>query len=115
MSRYVEKVGGHIQKTHVVERVIEKAQEIDFAKLANAVAQAIEGKFGKQAGETSITRAEKPDTFDSTKTMEKIANSMLVQRGKNEANFDDLGNVKETKKDIKETNATIDLLSNLTD
>ena len=55
------------------------------------------------------------DEFDNTDSLSKLAEGMVVQRGDQSSNFDDLGGVKETKKDAKSTNNTIDLLSDLED
>lgn len=55
------------------------------------------------------------DNFDDTSSMGQLAESMVVQRGKKSSNFDNLGGVKETKKDDSQTISTIDLLSNLED
>ena len=64
----------------------------------------IDGSYGKPI-----------DSYDNSASLEKLAESMLVQRGKNESNFDNLGNVNTSKKDVKETKETIDLLANLED
>jgi hypothetical protein len=55
------------------------------------------------------------DAFDDTSSMDALAKSMTVQRGDKSSNFEDLGGVKETKKDNNQTNNTIDLLSDLED
>lgn len=98
----------------VIERIIEKqpiaqSQPIDINALVTAIKQAI------QAQSTNIGI---PDEFDNSKTLEQLANSMIVQRNKNESNFDNLGNehhTKTSKKEKKEVQKTIDLLSNLDD
>ena len=79
MGRYIDReTGGHVQKVHTierVERVVEKSQEIDFEKLANAVAHAIEDKFSdmriKSATKETVIVAVK-DTFDETKNVTAI-------------------------------------------
>jgi hypothetical protein len=55
------------------------------------------------------------EVFDATSSMNQLANSMTIQRGNKESNFEDLGGVKETKKDNDQTNNTIDLLADLED
>ena len=57
--------------------------------------------------------SEDTDAFDSSATMEKLAESMLVQRNENQSNFKDLGDIKETSKNIEDVNKTIDLLANV--
>jgi hypothetical protein len=55
------------------------------------------------------------EAFDASASMSQLADSMIVQRGDNKSNFEDLGGVAETKKDNNETNNTIDLLADLED
>jgi len=55
------------------------------------------------------------DDFDDSSALNQLAESMTVQRGDQSSNFDDLGGVKETKKDNNQTNNTIDLLADLED
>ena len=60
----------------------------------------------------------KVDSFDDTKSLEALAQSMTTQRGVNKANFEDLGRVKETdrgKEQIEQAEKTIDLLKNIDD
>jgi len=52
---------------------------------------------------------------EDTKSLEKLAESMTVQRGNSQSNFEDLGGVNKTKKDEKEVKNTIDLLKGLDD
>ena len=94
----------------ITERIVEKQspQPIDIAALANAVAKAININIQVRDGEIV-----KDDMFDNSKTMSKIADQMIVQRGNNETNFDSLGKVKEVHKNSEETDKTIDLLSGL--
>ena len=87
-------------------------QELDVNAVAEAVISAINKKISTSPAQVNIPVA---DGFDSTKSLEKLADAMTVQRGNNESNFNDLGKVKETKKDKDDTDKTIDLLSNLDD
>lgn len=107
------------EKETIVERVVEvpsNSQDINIEALANAVAQAINIQLPKnisQGGISSSTNID--DSFDDSKTINKLAEQMLVERGDSKANFDNLGNVKTTKRDQKEVDSTIDLLSKLND
>jgi len=104
---------GIIREERVVERTIERheASPIDIAALANAVAQAININIQAKGGSASNGFVE--DSFDNSKTMAKIAEQMIIQRGDNETNFDGLGKTKEVHKNSEETDRTIDLLSGL--
>jgi len=98
-------------------------QNFDINALANAVAAAISAKIpmsstcNSERNETFYIEEKRnlSDTFDSSKTMNRLADQMLVERGKGKANFDDLGTIKTTKKDQKDVDDTIDLLKNLND
>lgn len=100
-------------------------QVIDTAEMANVIAQAVGHvvennlknaqtpvyNLGNGSNESDSTKG----TYDESKSLAKLAESMLVQRGNNKSNFDDLGGVNISKKDSKETQSTIDLLKNLND
>lgn len=108
----------------VVERIIEKQSTtpqpnppIDINALISAITQAIQAIPSKQTI-VNANGMESIEDFDNSKTMEQLANSMTVQRGKKESNFENLGNehhTKTSKKEKKEVQNTIDLLSNLND
>lgn len=104
-----------VSRERVIERVIEKpepqSQPIDINALASAIAQIIKTMPVANNGQISNST----DTFDNSKTLEKLATTMTVQRGNNESNFDNLGNEHHTKTDKEEVAKTIDLLSNLGD
>ena len=88
--------------------------EIDIEKLAEAIAKKLPGiknESNKSNKENNIK--EENDGFDNKNTLERLADSMVVQRDKNESNFKDLGKTKETKKDKDEVDKTIDLLKDL--
>ena len=119
MSSYIKRPepGRFTRRETIVEKIIEKPKEetqkgsIDIGDLANAIAQAINIKMPQVNG--MVGNAQVDDSFDNSKTMQRLATQMLVQRGNNEANFDNLGNVKETKRNQKDVDDTIDLLSQL--
>jgi hypothetical protein len=84
--------------------------------IANKVSEGIE--IPQQSGimyKGFSTDENAKDSFDDTFSMDQLAKSMVVQRGDNSSNFEDLGGVKETKQDDKQTKNTIDLLSDLED
>ena len=93
------------------EVIIEKESKVDVDAIANAVVKAFGNKIpfgmsqgpGKQLG----------DGFDDSKTLERLADTMVIQKGDSESNFSDLGKVKENKKDQKDVQKTIDLLSDI--
>ena len=115
--------GGHpiVKTERIIERVVEKQgqsiqQPIDVNALANALAQIMTTTIAPINGQTYInTEGNKVDTFDNRKTLEELANSMIVQRGNNESNFNNLGNEHHTKTNKEEIAKTIDLLSSLND
>lgn len=109
MGDYVEKNNKTVEKIQIIEKSTNNQINVD--DLANAVLKAL--KSGDNGG--FLSKDNKEDTFDDSGTMEKLAESMLVQRGKNESNFEDLGEKHETQRSIIDTNKTIDLLSGLED
>jgi hypothetical protein len=92
-------------------------ETLDADSIADAVAKALEGKLGRNVsfGGGSESGGSATDTFDSKSTMKALADSMTVQRGDSESNFEDLGNVKETKKDKKAIDDAIDFLKDVDD
>jgi len=110
--------GGH-NTERVIERVVEKRTEstpqpIDVKALANALAQVM-GTLPIGSKQYTGVNIEEEDVFDNAKTLERLANSMIVQKGNSESNFDNLGNEHQTKTDKEEIAKRIDLLSNLGD
>jgi len=104
-----------VEKTKIIEKEIVK--ELDVKAVADAVIEAISGKISNnsiQINDTSINK-DKFKEFDASGSLEKMAKEMVVQRGNSESNFDDLGQVKKTKKDNDATDKTIDILSGLED
>jgi len=108
--------GTHVVKQQITEKIIEREPSqspINMEDLANAIAKAMsKNVIVQQAGAVTASIA---DTFDSSKTMEKMGEAMTIQKGNNEANFDNLGQEKKTKRSKESTNKTIDLLKNLGD
>ena len=89
-------------------------KEVDIDAIAKAVAEAI----GKMPGRTVIktdSGEDIEDDFSDEASLDKLADSMTVQRGKSDANFEDLGGVQENKKDSKDVDKAIDLLKGLDD
>ena len=123
MANYIKKeYSGNMQRANDV-KIVEK--DVDISELAQAMAKALlghlpQGVQGQQPiGQTlnnSPQRGLIEDTFDSTKTLENLAKSMLVNRNETESNMGDMTkNTVVTKNDNKDTNNTIDLLSDLDD
>ncbi len=94
------------------ETKITEHQDVDVNAIAKAVAEAL----AKMPGRNIQNNNEEDDDFSdsgSLESLDKLANSMTVQRGKSESNFEDLGGTKEIKKDTKEVDKTIDILKGL--
>ena len=88
------------------------SQVIDIKQLAEELAKHMRVEEEKKKEE----KIKREISFDESKTMENIANSMLLNRDEKESNMGDMSkNIIETKSDNKETNNTIDLLSGLDD
>lgn len=107
------------RKEVIKEVFIEKPQPpIDLMELANAVAKAVTANFPQNVGgQLGIlpSQDKKGFKFNNSRTMEKLADNMIVERVGKKANFDDLGNQVTTEKDQEEVKKTIDLLSGLDD
>ena len=88
----------------------EKEVKIDVNAIASAVVKAIGNKLPSVA-QGSGQQAK--DDFDDSRTLERLADSMSTQQGQNESNFEGLGKVKKTKKDQKDVQKTIDILSDI--
>ena len=103
----------NVQNTHQVVNT-----NIDLALLSALLSNTVSDAVSKQIGKIKVssgTGSPLVDEFDDTKTQEKIAQSMLIERINKEANFDNLGNIKTTKKDQKSVDDTINMLSDLDD
>ena len=101
------------------QKVVTKEVEskVDVNAIADAVVKALGGKIvmgqGSQTGQAGTIVEKKEDSFDVSESMSKLADAMVFNRDQNEANLEGLGKIKETKKDKKETDKTIDMLSKL--
>jgi len=97
------------------EKVVEKEAKVDVDAIAQAVVKAIGDKMPvvMQGNSTGGQGAKVEDGFDNSKTLERLADSMSGHGDDSESNFGDLGKVKTTKKDEKDVQSTIDLLSNI--
>jgi len=120
MPNYIKRPepGRFIRREKTVEKPSEPKEdrpEIDVNVLADAVALAISGLLPKSTTQIIHTDGSIPvnDSFDDSKTMDRLADQMIVERGNNKANFENLGNVKKTKRNQKDVDDTIDLLSKL--
>ena len=90
------------------------------AIVSNAVSNAVSqipqaSRSSGHTGHNYVFEDKEEVEFDDSKTMDKMANAMIVQRFDKASNFEELGDVKTTKKDQKELDATLDLLENLDD
>jgi len=95
-----------------------KEEKINVDSIANAVIMALEKKMGSgglQSLQAHKTEADTYDTYDTSASLNELAKAMIVSKDVNSGNLNDVGTVKETKKDDKETKKTIDLLSKLGD
>ena len=117
MPRYVKGRKPDVQGHFIQKNVSLGVSDEQVAAIAAAVALAIGDKGQKiiyQGGPGGIGNTE-ADIVSNQKSLEQIAESMTVQRGDKDSNFDDLGNVKKTKKDDKDLQNTIDILSDIDD
>lgn len=113
LQRLVKNTTNHPQPTA-------QTINIDTASIADAVSKAVENNLKNiQIPVYNLERSSNGeavnDAFDEGKSLAKLADSMIVQRGNSQSNFEDLGGVNTSKKDSKETQSTIDLLKNLED
>ena len=115
MARYIKSkrpdITGHFVNTNV------SVSDEQVAAIAKAVASAIDNKSTNviYAGVPGSIGNTKADMESSQKSLAQIADSMIVQRGEKDSNFEDLGNIKTTQKNAKDLKNTIDLLSDLDD
>lgn len=99
---------------HTTKEIITKeihTKEVDVNAIADAVVKAIGNKI--TVGQIPSTVEKNEEEFDTSESMSKLADAMVYNRDQNESNLEGLGKIKETKKDKKETDKTIDLLSKL--
>lgn len=113
MSNYID---GKMPEPDRLTRIVSKEREVvkdqssladdSINAIANAVIKAIE--FKKNTNSDYGIK----DDFEDESSMQKMAEAMIVQRG-SESNFKNLGRIKETQKDTKDIDKTIDILSNI--
>jgi hypothetical protein len=99
--------------------IVEKKEQIqnnniDTNAIADAVIKAIVGKM-PSGGININSQINKVDNFDTSDSMSKLADAMVYNSSQNESNLEGLGRIQKTKKDNKDTDKTIDLLSQLGD
>lgn len=100
-------------------REVTQNVNVDTNAIANAVIKAIVGKMPvvRVSGSPTVVNSNRnsdSDSFDSSESLKKLADAMTVQ-GNSESKLEGLGKIKETKKDKKETDNIIDILSKLGD
>lgn len=117
MGDYLD--GKRASANNIIEtKVISK--EFDLNALAsiisNAVSKAVSQIPSSKTSNRSYTLDDIEDKeFDDSKTMNKMADAMIVQRFDKASNFEELGESKTTKKDQTALDATLDFLENLDD
>lgn len=115
MGDYIKTEKPHREPT----RSVQHSEAVDYEKIAQAVADKLSNVINSNMGSGLTNQGTSNhgivDNFDDSNSMDQLADSMVIERGSKESNFDDLGNVKETKKDQTKTDKTIDILSNLDD
>ena len=90
-----------------------KETKIDVNAIAEAVVKALGGKL-PISNTLNYQNSQNVDDFDNSASLAKLADAMSNTKN-NEGVINNIGIIKETKKDDKETKNTIDLLSNLED
>jgi len=111
--------GRHVER--IIERRTEVIKEVESDRdkkldqdAINAIASAVILAIGDKRDMVVHTPSSiSSDTFDSSESLSRLADAMVVQRGNNQSNFEDLGIVKTTMKDGKDVSRTIDILAGL--
>ena len=100
-----------VQTVQIKEKLADV--KIDTNAISDAVIKAI---LGKLSGGVIVKNTPEilKDDFDNSESLKKLADAM-INREEKEANLKGLGKIKETKRDKKETDKTIDILSKLGD
>ena len=97
----------------IIKEVIQEQPKIDTNAIIEAVIKGLADKMPKfVVGHNTNTVI--ADDFDNSASLDRLADAMSNSKNM-ESNVENLGKIKETKKDEKETKSTIDLLSNLED
>ena len=116
-----------VRNTHTVPQPspVTPVVQIDTNQIAEAVAKVVGDLVENNLKNVQVpvynSRSESNEgivsgeSYDESKSLAKLAESMLVQRGKSQSNFEGLGGENTSKKDSNETQSTIDLLKNLDD
>ena len=86
---------------------------VDTNAIADAVIKAIVNKM--PVGGFVTGGVEKVDNFDDSESLKRLADAMSNQEGSSGSNLEGLGKTKEVKKDQKEVDKAIDMLSQLGD
>jgi hypothetical protein len=96
-------------ENQVLELLLQKLDKLDnlekLDKLSDALSN-INVADNNSTGNISV----KKESFDNTGTLDKLSKSMIIEREDKEDNIRDLGEIRETKKDV---NDAIDFLSDL--
>ena len=111
--------GRHVER--IIERRTEVIKEVESDRdkkldqdAINAIASAVILAIGDKRDMVVHTPSNiSSDTFDSSESLSRLADAMVVQRSNNQSNFEDLGTVKTTMKDGKDVSRTIDILAGL--
>lgn len=85
---------------------------VDTNAIADAVIKAITNRMPQGKGNISLGNI--TDSFDNSESLQKLADAMSVNE-QGDSNLEGLGKIKETKKDQKEVDKAIDMLSKLGD
>jgi len=109
-------------RVNITQHHEHKSETVDVQALARAVAvelaktmasQQVQGPTQNVVAGRTNTGQEFEDDFDNKDTLAKLADSMTVHKPGSESNFQNLGGVKETKKDEGKVNSTIDILKDI--
>ena len=88
--------------------------QLDADAIIAAVIKGVTAQMPKFVAGQITSNATVADDFDNSRSLDRLADAMSNSK-EMESNVENLGKIKETKKDEKETKNTIDLLSNLDD
>jgi len=99
------------EKHHQSHQTVQSLNEDAINTIAQTVINAIKKDINSQGSIQNTEKSNEKD-FDISNSLSKLADAMVVQRDANESNFNNLGNINNNKKD---SDSTIDLLSQLDD
>ena len=106
----LEKNNQPVQPVQTIQTV-QSLNEDAINTIAQTVINAIKKDINSQGSIQNTEKSNEKD-FDISNSLSKLADAMVVQRDANESNFNNLGNINNNKKD---SDSTIDLLSQLDD